>query len=132
MLLIPAFGIRSANGGNMLRIVTVPLVGILLTIPALAADEWSGRLVDANCTHRNGGPQACDPGINTTSFGLVVAGEAFLFDNKGNRKAAEAIKHRADSSAAVNKKPSSEVTASVTGAREGESHKILVKTIVLD
>ena len=116
----------------MLRIITVPLVVVSLTIPALAADEWSGRLVDANCTHVNGGTRACDPGTNTTVFGLVVAGEAFLFDNKGNRKAAEAIKHRADSSAAVNKKPSSEVTASVTGAREGESHKILVKTIVLD
>jgi hypothetical protein len=116
----------------MLRIITVPLLGILLTIPALAVDEWSGRLVDANCTHVNGGPRACDPGTNTTAFGLVVAGEAFLFDNKGNRLASEAIKHRADRSAAVNKKPSSEVTVSVTGAREGDSHKILVKTIVID
>jgi hypothetical protein len=116
----------------MFRIITIPLFALLLTIPALAADEWSGRLVDANCTHVNGGPRACDPGTNTTAFGLVVAGEAFLFDNKGNRRAAEAIKHRADRSAAANKKPSSEVTASVIGEREGDSHKILVKTIVLD
>jgi hypothetical protein len=116
----------------MFRIITIPLFALLLTIPALAVDEWSGRLVDADCTHVNGGPRACDPGTNTKVFGLVVAGEAFLFDRRGNQKAAEAIKHRADRNAALNKKPSSEVIASVTGAREGDSHKILVKTIVLD
>lgn len=115
-----------------MRIITVSLLGILLTIPALAASEWSGRLVDANCTHANGGAHACDPGLNTTNFGLIVAGEAFLLDRKGNQKAAEAIKHRVLSSTNPNNPPSSEVNASVTGQRIGDSHKLYVKTIVID
>jgi hypothetical protein len=112
----------------MFRIGITSLVVILLTIPALA-DEWSGRLVDANCTHRNGGPHACDPGTNTTVFGLVVAGKAFLFDWRGNQKASEAIRHRADRSAASNISPASEVAAWVSGTRVGETNKIRVKTI---
>jgi hypothetical protein len=114
----------------MLRIVTIPLLAIILTIPALAADEWSGRLVDANCTHTNGGPHACDPGLNTTAFGLVVAGKPFLFDRKGNQKASEAIKYRALTNTNPNHPPSPEVNASVTGERSGK--KILVKSIVLE
>lgn len=116
----------------MFSVALIPLAVLTLTISALAADEWSGRLVDADCTHKNGGAQACDPGTNTTAFGLVVAGEAFLFDWRGNQKAAAAIKHRADSSAASNTSLPSQVTASVTGQRVGETHKILVKTVVID
>jgi hypothetical protein len=109
----------------MCRLSTIPALAVLLTVPALA-DEWSGRLVDANCTHTNGGPEACDPGTDTTAFGLVVAGKAFLFDRKGNQKASAAIKHRAES-ANPDHPPSTEVNASVTGQRAG--NKILVKSI---
>ena len=122
----------------MLRILTVPLFAILLTVP-VSAFEWSGRLVDADCTHTNGGPHACDPGLNTTTFGLVVNGEMFLFDWRGSQKAAEAIKHRAETSAAANKPLYPEVNASVIGERYGEnieervgSHKIRVKAIVIE
>ena len=129
----------------MYRIITFPLFAILLTVPVFA-DEWSrafeasGRLVDADCTHRNGGPRACDPGLNTTSFGLVVNGKAFLFDWRGSQKAAEAIRHRAEAGAANNKLLSPEVNASVLGERYGEGildrvghdNKIRVKAIVIE
>ena len=123
----------------MRRIITFPLFAILFTVPVFAF-EWSGRLVDADCTHRNGGPHACDPGLNTTSFGLLVNGETFLFDWRGSQKAAEAIKHRAETNAAVNKPLSPDVNASVIGERYGEkieerfghSHKIRVKAIVIE
>lgn len=123
----------------MRRILTFSLLAILLTVPVFAF-EWSGRLVDADCTHRNGGPHACDPGLNTTSFGLLVNGETFLFDWRGSQKAAEAIKHRAETTAATNKRLSPEVNASVIGERYGErieerfgqSHKIRVKAIIIE
>jgi hypothetical protein len=123
----------------MFRIVTVPLFAILLTVP-VSAFEWSGRLVDADCTHRNGGPHACDPGLNTTNFGLLVNGKPFLFDWRGSQKAAEAIRHRAEASAAYNKPLSHQVNATVIGERYGErieervggSHKIRVRAIVID
>ena len=114
----------------MSRFITFSLFALLLTIPAFAF-EWSGRLVDADCTHKNGGLQACDPGLNTTSFGLVVAGKPYLFDWKGSQKAALAIKHRAEAGAASNKRLSPTVNASITGERLG-AHKILVKTVTIE
>lgn len=94
------------------------------------ADEWSGRLVDAACTHRNGGPEACDPGVDTTAFGMVVAGKAYLFDKSGSQKARVALKDRAAMLAVDPNYPhASPVNASVTGRRAGNT--ILVKRIVL-
>lgn len=97
---------------------------------AVYADEWSGTLVDADCTHRNGGATACSPGLDTTAFGLVVAGKAYLFNKTGSQKAHAALKERAAMLEADPNYPhSSPVSASVTGRRAGDT--ILVKGIVL-
>jgi hypothetical protein len=113
----------------MRQILTIVASVVLFTFPALA-DEWDGQLVDANCTNQRGGASACDPSSDTTAFGLVMAGKAYLFDSKGNHKAAEAMKDRAERSAASNEKLPTHVNATVMG--EGRGKTILVKSIDLD
>lgn len=111
----------------MQRISAILLLATFSCAWAIAA-EWSGKLVDADCTHRNGGPRACEPGLNTTAFGLVVAGKAYLFDKGGSQKASAAMRRRAEMHAADPNYPySPEVGASVTGERQG--NKIVVKSI---
>jgi hypothetical protein len=92
------------------------------------ADEWSGKLVDANCTNPLGGVHACDPGTSTANFGIVVNGDAYLFNSKGNRKAAEAIKHLAET--ADNHPDFFRVNVIVTGNKAGKT--ILVDSVVID
>lgn len=114
----------------MKSIVSCALFVLLGVAAAAATDEWSGMLVDADCTHHNGGLQACEPGLNTTAFGLVVAGKAYLFNKSGNQKASEAIKQRAAILAADPTYPhASPTSASVMGVRAGNT--IIVKRLDL-
>jgi hypothetical protein len=93
--------------------------------------QWSGTLVDAGCTHANGGSQACSPGLNTTSFGLVVAGKAYIFNMAGSQKASLAMKQRAAMHAVDPHYPyATPVTATVTGDRAG--NELIVKRIVIE
>lgn len=109
----------------------VVLSSLIFGTAALADDEFSGTLVDANCTHRNGGPHACDAGVNTTAFGLVVAGKAFLLDHKGSLKAAAAMKQRELLHQADPHYPYSFPTqASVQGQRAGK--EIVVRRITIE
>ena len=113
----------------MKRIVSSALFLALISGAALA-DEWSGTLVDADCTHRNGGPEACAPGLNTTAFGLVIAGRAYLFNKSGSQKASAALKQRDAILSADPRYPhSSPIQASVTGKRAGNT--IIVNRIDL-
>jgi hypothetical protein len=113
----------------MPRISTLLLLSSLaISTAALAEEEFSGTLVDANCTHRNGGPHACDAGPNTTAFGLVIAGRAYAFDTKGSQKASAVMKQRERLHDADPHYPYfNPATASVTGQRAGK--KILVRRI---
>jgi hypothetical protein len=112
----------------MRRILTLIASAIFLTGLAFA-DEWSGKLVDANCTNPLGGVHACDPGTTTTNFGLVINGDAYLFNSKGNSKAAEAIKHLAET-ADANHPDVYPVNVIVTGTKAGKT--ILVESVMID
>lgn len=95
---------------------------VILAAGAAASDEWTGTLVDADCTHRGAAAQACEPGADTTSFGLVVAGRAYLFNKSGSQKASAALKRFTAILAADPAYPhSSPVQASVTGKRSGNT-----------
>ncbi len=112
----------------MRRILT--LAGSVILLTGLAfADEWIGQLVDASCTSDHGGAHACDPGVNTTAFGLVVEGQEYLFDGKGNTKAMNAMRHRAAEAAGADRQPSTPVNVRVVGKQAGKT--ILVGRIVV-
>jgi hypothetical protein len=114
----------------MLRKCLLFLMTVFFVTVAFA-DEWAGTLVDANCTHTNGGAEACAAGLNTTSFGLLVAGKAYLFNKRGSQKAAAAMKERAALVAADPHYPhSTPVTATVFGSRAG--HELIVERILIE
>jgi hypothetical protein len=88
------------------------------------ADSFTGRLVDSSCYDQQKSATACDPTSSTTSFALVAAGKAMKFDDAGNTKAVAALKGRADRSANPNSSPSPQVSAKVTGTKDGENIKV--------
>jgi hypothetical protein len=92
------------------------LCGCIALFSVLAlAESWTGRLVDASCYDQHKTATACDPSASTSSFSLVVSGQAYKLDNAGNGKASEALKNRADRSANPNQPPKGAVSAKVTG-----------------
>jgi hypothetical protein len=82
------------------------------------AESWTGRLVDANCYDQQKTATGCDPTTSTTSFTLVVSGNAYKFDSAGNSKAADALKSRADRSTDPAMPATKAVSAKVTGTKQ--------------
>ncbi len=107
----------------MRRILTTCACLAVFSVLALA-ESWTGRLVDSSCYDQQKTATACDPTSSTTSFALVVSGRAYKFDSEGNSKAADALKSRADRSANPNNPPSPQVSAKVTGTRDGDTIKV--------
>jgi hypothetical protein len=89
-----------------------------------AAETWSGRLVDANCSSQEKTAKECDANAATASFMLVVDGKAFALDEAGNKKATEALRSRADRSTDPNALKSAQTVAKVTGEKEGATIKV--------
>src|SRR5579864_4624142 len=111
------------EGRDMRRILT--LCAFVAVFSALAlAETWTGRLVDASCADQQKAATACDPTSSTTMFAIVVSGKAYKFDDAGNAKAAEALKGRADRSADPTKPVSPQISAKVTGTKEGDNVKV--------
>jgi hypothetical protein len=80
--------------------------------------------VDASCADQQKAATACDPTSSTTMFAIVVSGKAYKFDDAGNAKAAEALKGRADRSADPTKPVSPQISAKVTGTKDGDNVKV--------
>jgi hypothetical protein len=99
----------------MRKLVTLCACITVFSVLALA-ESWTGRLVDASCYDQQKSATACDPSASTSSFVLVVSGQAYKLDSAGNTKAAEALKSRADRSANPNQPPKGAVAAKVTGS----------------
>lgn len=107
----------------MRRILT--LCAFVAVFSALAlAETWTGRLVDASCVDQQKAVTACDPTSSTTTFAIVVSGQAYKFDEAGNTKAMDALKGRADRSTDPNKSPSPQIAAKVTGTKDGDNLKV--------
>ena len=111
----------------MRRILT--LCAFVAVFSALAlAETWTGRLVDANCAAQQKAATTCDPTSSTTAFAIVVQGQAYKLDDAGNTKAMEALKGRADRSSDPNKPVSPQISAKVTGTKDGDN-TLKVETI---
>ena len=82
------------------------------------AENYSGRLMDANCVDQNKS-KACDPTNTSTAFVLIVEGKTLRLDDAGNAKAVTALKNRADRQKDPSM-PSNTVSAKVNGTKDGE------------
>ena len=105
----------------MRRILT--LCALVAAFSALAlAETWNGRLVDANCAaDQQKAATGCDPTSSTTAFAIVVSGKTYKLDDAGNAKTMEALKTRADRSTNPNQPASAQVSAKVTGTKDGDN-----------
>ena len=104
----------------MRRILTLCAFVALFSTLALA-ETWTGRLVDASCVEQQKAATTCDPTSSTTTFAIVVSGKAYKFDDAGNTKTMDALKGRADRSSDPNKPPSPQISAKVTGSKDGDN-----------
>lgn len=106
----------------MRRLLTI--VAAVSFFSALAlAESWSGKLIDATCMDQQKNVKACSPTATTTAFLVQVDGKTYKLDDAGNAKATEALKNRADRQA-PNAPPSADISAKVTGTKEGDIIKV--------
>jgi hypothetical protein len=102
----------------MKKILSLLAFGSVFTMMAFA-DDWSGRLLDANCYSQQKKAASCDATTTTSSFALDVSGKVFNLDANGNMKAASAMKNRADRAADPANPQSKEVIAKISGTETG-------------
>jgi hypothetical protein len=102
------------------------MLSTTLSIMAFA-ESYSGKLVDLSCYEKQQSSVGCDASGVTKSFALEVSGKLFKLDEKGNQKAAAALKNRADQSADPTKPLSPTVTAKIEGTESGGT--IMIDTI---
>jgi hypothetical protein len=82
------------------------------------ADTYTGKLIDVSCLDKpNPTVASCQPSTTTTTFALVDNSQkVYKLDEKGNAKAAAALKNRADRSADPSATSKADVVvASITG-----------------
>jgi hypothetical protein len=87
------------------------------------ADTFNGNLIDTSCLDKPSPTIAtCQPSSRTTTFALVDNSQkVYKLDEKGNAKAAAALKNRADRSADPNAAASKPdvVMVKITGSMTG-------------
>jgi hypothetical protein len=88
------------------------------------ADSFSGKLIDASCYAKQQSSMGCEPSSATSSFALDVSGKVYNLDSSGNKKAAAALKNRADRTADPTKTHAKEVMATVEGSENAGSIKV--------
>ena len=102
---------------NMRRFaILTSLLGVFAVLGL--ADTFSGNLIDASCLAKpNPTVASCQPTSSTTTFALVDNSQkVYKLDDKGNSKAADALKNRADRSADPKATSKSDaLTAKITG-----------------
>jgi hypothetical protein len=101
----------------MRKILPLFAFGSLFALVAFGED-FSGKLIDANCYSQQKKVAGCDATAKTAAFALDVSGKVFMFDSNGNTKAASAMSSRADRASDPNN-PSKDVVAKVSGTQSG-------------
>jgi hypothetical protein len=91
---------------------------------AMAAENWSGQLLDASCYQQSKSAKGCDATSSSSAFAISVSGKVYHLDEAGNTKAGEAIRNRANRSADPNQPAASTVNAKVSGTLDGETLKV--------
>jgi hypothetical protein len=94
---------------------------------AAFADDYSGKLIDANCYSQSKKTAGCDATSTSTAFVLEASGKVYTLDAVGNGKAATAMSSRADRAADPKDPASKAVMAKVSGTEKGGT--ITVETI---
>jgi hypothetical protein len=102
----------------MRKTVTLLAVSAICSMAAFA-DDWSGKLIDANCYNQTKKVESCDATATTSAFVLDVSGKIFTLDANGNTKAIAAVKNRADRAADPNNPQSKSIMAKVSGTESG-------------
>ena len=102
----------------MRKILSLLAFSSVFTIMAFA-DDFSGKLIDANCYSQQKKAATCQATSTTATFALDVSGKVYNLDAGGNAKAATAMKNRADRAADPAKPESKEIVAKVSGTESG-------------
>ena len=106
----------------MRRLLVLTGLAVVCTVLA-TAETFTGQLLDASCYAQSKSAKSCAATASTSSFLLEASGKLYQLDEGGNSKAAEAIKSRADRSAAPSA-PAGPVNAKVDGTMEGNTLKV--------
>jgi hypothetical protein len=101
----------------MKKILPLFALGTVFSLFAFG-DDWSGKLIDANCYTQQKKSAGCDASGTTKAFAIEVSGKVYSLDANGNTKAASAMGSRADR-AADPSNPSKGVAAKVSGTLSG-------------
>ena len=98
----------------------LPLVAFcsLFSVAAFAED-YSGKLLDANCYSQQKKAAGCDATSTSTTFAIEVSSKVYTLDAAGNAKAATAMSSRADRAADPKDPQSKAVIAKVSGTATG-------------
>jgi hypothetical protein len=95
------------------------------------AESYTGNLIDASCMDKPNPTVAnCQPSAATSAFALVDSTQkVYKLDDKGNAKAAEAMKTRTNRSTDPNSGKPDAVKVKITGTASGSI--VTVETIEL-
>ena len=113
----------------MRRLLTLTTLIGLFSVLCLA-ETYTGKLIDASCLEKpNPTLASCQPSSSSSTFALVDESQkVYKLDEKGNSKAANALKSRADRSTDPNAtSAATPVAAKITGTMNGTT--MVVETI---
>jgi hypothetical protein len=110
----------------MKKILPLVVFGSLFSVAAFG-ENYSGKLIDANCYSQQKKTAGCDATSASTTFVLEASGKVFTLDAAGNTKAQTAMSSRADRAADPANPQSTAVIAKVSGSEKGGT--ITVDTI---
>lgn len=98
---------------------TLSLLALFSVFAMIAlAENWSGKLIDANCYSQQKKAAACNATSATTAFALDVSGKIYMLDATGNSKAATAVTNRADRATDPSNPQAKEIVAKVSGSEK--------------
>jgi hypothetical protein len=85
---------------------------------AAFGENYSGKLIDANCYSQQKKTAGCDATSSTTAFALEASGKVYTLDASGNSKASTAMSSRADRAADPANPESKAVIAKISGTEK--------------
>ncbi len=98
----------------------LPLIAICSSLSMAAfGEDYSGKLIDANCYSQQKKTTGCDATSASTAFVLEASGKVYTLDAAGNAKAQTALSSRADRAADPANPQSKAVMAKITGTEKG-------------
>ena len=98
----------------------LPLVAFCSVFSVAAfGEDYSGKLIDANCYSQQKKTTGCDATSAPTTFALEASGKIYTLDAAGNAKAQTAMSSRADRAVDPANPQAKAVMAKVSGIEKG-------------